>query len=105
MEVSGSEPTSGRPIRCYMKYYARLGFRRCERGDDTGIEDDYPSAALFQRPASHITAKGRVLFTEIPPGSGQLPWAPGRPTVTSGLPGQVAVVLEMVALPRTVSPS
>jgi GNAT superfamily N-acetyltransferase len=87
------------------EYYARLGFRRCERDDDTGIEDNYPSAALFQRPTSQVMVKGRVLFTEAAPGSGQLPWAPGRPTVASCLPGQAAWALEMVALPRTVSPS
>lgn len=52
------------------EYYARHGFRRSERGIDSGSEHDYPSAALFQRSAAVAMASSRVLFTEVPPGRG-----------------------------------
>jgi len=45
------------------QYYARLGFSRCERR----INDNYPSAALFQRPAKELRAAGQILLREPPP--------------------------------------
>jgi GNAT superfamily N-acetyltransferase len=47
-------------------YYARQGFTRCERG----VDDGYPSAALFQRPAQRAPMIGRSLFREPPPACG-----------------------------------
>lgn len=48
------------------QYYSRLGFSRIERVD-MGADPDYPSAALFQRPAWRAMVTDLVPLTETSP--------------------------------------